>query len=62
MRIPYHPLIHQQLELPGDDELTDEEKQEVREIAVLLFSRVARFTAGGFSLIFFFCVTLLIFG
>ncbi|EBI7232015.1 hypothetical protein D3D73_21470 [Salmonella enterica] len=58
----YHPLIHQGLDLPGDDELTDEERQEMREIAVILFSRVARFTAGGFSLIFFFCVTLLICG
>ncbi|ECH9337944.1 hypothetical protein F4V72_09475 [Salmonella enterica subsp. diarizonae] len=62
MRIPYHPLIHQTVELPGDDNLTDEERQEMREIAVLLFSRVVRLTVGGFSLIFFFCVTLLIFG
>ncbi|EEF8013712.1 TPA: hypothetical protein G9F11_002852 [Salmonella enterica] len=58
----YHPLTHQTLDLPGDDNLTDEERQEMREIAVLLFSRVARLTAGGFSLIFSFCLTLLIFG
>ncbi|EEP9143248.1 hypothetical protein HBD75_002559 [Salmonella enterica] len=62
MRIPYHPLIHQTVELPGDDNLTDEERQEMREIAVLLFSRVVRLTAGGLSLIFSFCLTLLIFG
>ncbi|EMW9316533.1 hypothetical protein AAE121_005282 [Salmonella enterica] len=58
----YHPLTHQTPDLPGDDDLTDEERQEMREIAVLLFSRVARLTAGGFSLIFSFFLTLLIFG
>ncbi|ECK9293112.1 hypothetical protein FEO07_22140 [Salmonella enterica subsp. enterica serovar Javiana] len=62
MRINYHPLIHQTVELPGDDDLTDEERQEMREIAVLLFSRVVRLTAGVFSLIFFFILTLYIFG
>ncbi|ECN5818538.1 hypothetical protein ABV038_001156 [Salmonella enterica] len=63
MRIPYHPLTHQQLNLPGNDEgLTEDEKQELIDIFPLLFSLIAIVTAGGFSFIFFFFLTLYIFG
>ncbi|HCL4784708.1 TPA: hypothetical protein N2E47_002629 [Salmonella enterica] len=63
MRIPYHPLTHQQLNQPGNDEgLAEEEKQELTDMSVLLFFRVIRLIAGCFAFMSFFCVTLLIFG
>ncbi|EGJ5260973.1 TPA: hypothetical protein O7139_005467 [Salmonella enterica] len=60
MRIPYHPLTHQSLDL-SDEELTKEEADDVAYFFRLLFLRMLRFTGYLLVIVASFLLTFFIF-